>query len=213
VTNYLVVRANMLVFGALAAALLLLVGGLTWERLTANQVARQLVQHTNAVIESIKDLNIAVHDAETGQRGYLLTGSDDYLAPYQSALDKVGFLQGELQRLTSDDPEEQQRLRDLSPVLQRKLAELAQTVQLRRDIGFDAALRVVRSDIGREYMKQVEAVLASMTSHEQSLLNQRLLLAEGRSTWVQWLVAGGTVLAIAVGGPAAEWSLVSLLQR
>jgi CHASE3 domain sensor protein len=136
------------------------------------------------VIATIKDLDIAIHDAETGQRGYLLTGDNDYLAPFEAALDKVTFLQRELQRLTSEDRSEQERLRSLAPLLQRKLDELAQTVQLRRDSGFEWALGVVRSDAGREYMKQIEAALTAMVSHERTLLAERLAEVDDRAIWL-----------------------------
>src|SRR6185312_16169113 len=71
-TKRTVVRANVLVFVALIAILLLL-GGLTWDRFEAAAVARQWSEHSHQVIEAIKDLNLAIRDAETGQRGYILT--------------------------------------------------------------------------------------------------------------------------------------------
>ncbi len=194
-TRYLVARANALVFGVLVA-ILILVGGATWDRFTAAQSARDWAQHTYGVLATLKDLNLGVREAETGQRGYLLTGSDDYLAPYQRALGRVTFLEGELQRLTADNATEQDRLRALAPVLQSKLDELARTVQLRRDLGFDAALRVVRTDVGRDLMKQIEATLAAMTADEQTLLAQHLAASDSRGAWVQGLVLGGIALSI-----------------
>jgi CHASE3 domain sensor protein len=194
-TKRLVARGNALVFGVLIA-IILLVGGLTWDRFSAARSARELSQHTYEVLVTLNDLGIAVRDAETGQRGYLLTGNDDYLSPYRSALGRVSFLQGELQRLTADNPLQQQRLRGLAPLLQRKLEELAQTVQLRRDVGFDAALRIVRADLGREFMKQIDATLMAMTRDEQALLTQRLAETDRRGILVRWLMIGGTALAI-----------------
>ena len=194
-TKRLVARGNALVFGVLIA-IILLVGGLTWDRFSAARSARELSQHTYEVLVTLNDLGIAVRDAETGQRGYLLTGNDDYLSPYRSALGRVSFLQGELQRLTADNPLQQQRLRGLAPLLQRKLEELAQTVQLRRDVGFDAALRIVRADVGREFMKQIDATLMAMTRDEQALLTQRLAETDRRGILVRWLMIGGTALAI-----------------
>src|SRR5271166_3889238 len=195
-SKYIVTRANALVFGALIV-LLLLIGGATWERLIAARSARDASLHSYEVLGTIKDLSHAILDAETGQRGYLLTGSDDYLAPYQASLGRVSFLQGELQRLTANDPAEQEWLRALAPILQRKLEELAQTVQLRRDIGFDAAVRIVRTDVAREYMKTIETTLAVMTGHEQSLLAQRLAEADSRGAWFRWFMLSGVVVAIA----------------
>jgi signal transduction histidine kinase/CHASE3 domain sensor protein len=194
-SKYIVTRANALVFGALVV-LLLLIGGAAWERQSAARSAREASLHSYEVLGTIKDLSHAVLDAETGQRGYLLTGSDDYLAPYQASLGLVSFLQGELQRLTADDPAEQERLRVLAPILQRKLEELAQTVQLRRDIGFDAAARLVRTDAGREYMMTIDATLAAMTANEQSLLARLLTQADSRSVWLRWLMLTGAAVAV-----------------
>jgi signal transduction histidine kinase len=194
-TKYIVTRANLLVFGVMVA-ILLVVGGMTWDRFSAARSAREWTQHSYEVLGTLKDLNLAVREAETGQRGYLLTGRDDYLAPYQAALERVGFLQGELQRLTADNPIEQQRLRALSPPLRHKLEELAQTVQLRRDVGFEAALRIVQTDGGRDLMREIDTTLTAMNADERDLLTQRLTVLNRRSAWVRGLVMGGSALAI-----------------
>ena len=194
-TKYIVTRANFLMFGVLVAILLLVIG-MTWDRFNAARSAREWSQHSYEVLDTIKDLNLTVGDAETGQRGFLLTGQDDYLAPYSSALERVGFLQGELQRLTADNPIEQQRLRALSSIVQHKLEELAQTVQLRRDVGFEAAMRIVQTGIGLELMKEIETTLAAMTADEQGLLAQRLAVLNSRGAWARGLVLSGGGLAI-----------------
>jgi signal transduction histidine kinase/FixJ family two-component response regulator len=193
--KYLVARANLLVFGVMVV-ILLLVGGMAWDRFSAVKSARTWSDHTYEVIGAIKDLNLAVRNAETGQRGYLLTGGDDYLVPYNEALDRVGFLQGEIQRLTADNPAEQERLRVLAPLLQRKLEELAQTIELRRSVGLEAASRVVNTDVGRDYTKRIEAMLTAMTSDEQMLLSQRLETADRRGVLLRALVLAGAVIAV-----------------
>ena len=83
-TRYIVVRANTLLFGVLAATLLL-IGVAAWDRFNADQSARGWSQHSYQVLGGIQDLNLALREAESGQRGYLLTGKADYLAPYQAA--------------------------------------------------------------------------------------------------------------------------------
>ena len=196
-TGYLVKRANFLVFGVLLV-ILALVGAMTWERLNASREAREWSQHSYRVLGATKDLAIALRDAERGQRGYVLTGKDDYLTPYDTARDRIGGLMGELQRLTADNVEQQGRLRALAPVLQHKLEELAQSVQARRDGGLDTALRIVNTDAGRGYMDEGEAVLDTMLAHEQRLLEMRLAENDARAGWVRWMVVGGSALAILV---------------
>ena len=194
-TRYLVARANMLVFGVLLV-ILGLVGAVTWERLNASRVAREWSQHSYRVLATTKDLAIALRDAERGQRGYLLTGKEEYLAPYNEARDRIGLLRGELQALTVDNPAQQERIRALAPVVQHKLEELAQTVQARRDGGFETALRIVNTDTGRNEMREAEAVLAAMLADEQRLLDERLAQNDARARWVRWLIIGGSVLAV-----------------
>ncbi|WP_019905850.1 CHASE3 domain-containing protein [Methylobacterium sp. 77] len=194
-TKHLVARANILVLGVLLA-LLSLVGAVTWERLNASRDAREWSQHSYGVLGTMKDLAIALRDAERGQRGYLLTGKADYLGPYNAARDRIGLLQGELQKLTADNPAQQERLRAMSPTIQHKLEELAQTVQARRDSGLEAALRIVNTDAGRTFMREIEAMLSDLLADEQVLLAQRQVQNDARAAWVRWLVIGGSGLAI-----------------
>ncbi|MBP1179348.1 CHASE3 domain-containing protein [Methylobacterium sp. PvR107] len=191
----IVARANLLVFGVLLA-ILAIVGVVTWERLNASREAREWSQHSYRVVTVMKDLATALRDAETGQRGYIITGKEDYLAPYDSARDRLGVLQGELLKLTADNPFQQDRLRAMAPVIQRKLEELAQTVQLRRDVGFDAARRLVNTDAGRGYMMEAETTLAAMLAEEDALLAKRLGENDARAAWVRWTTLGGSVLAV-----------------
>ena len=176
--------------------LLLLVGWATWNQIDAARRARAWSAHTQDVISTIKDLELGLRNAETGQRGYLLTGRENYLAPYEAALGRVSVLQGELQRLTADNPVEQGRLRTLSPVLQHKLDELAETVQLRRMVGLDAALAIVLTDVGQTYMNQIEACLATMTADEEALLAQRFETANNHSLLVRRLMLAGITTAL-----------------
>ncbi len=195
-SRYIVVRANALLVGIMVA-ILLLIGAATWDRFSAAQSARGWTQHTYEVLATIQKLDLAVQSAESGQRGYLLTGNDDYLVPYRAALAGIASLPGELQRMTADNPVQQERLRTLAPQLQGKFDELLQTIEARRDLGFEAAMRIVQADAGNVLMRQIEATLAAMTAEEQRLLTQRLATADSRGAWVYGLVAGGTVLAIA----------------
>ncbi|GJD56332.1 CHASE3 domain-containing protein [Methylobacterium dankookense] len=194
-TQYLVKRANLLVFGVLLA-ILALVGAATWERLNASRQAREASQHSYDVLLALKDLAVALRDAERGQRGYVLTGRDEYLAPYGSARDRLGVLQGELQKLTADNPAQQSRLRELAPLVAHKLEELAQTVQARRDGGFDAAKRIVDTDAGRDFMVDAERTLSALQGDEQAILAERLAQNDARAAWVRWMVVGGSLLAI-----------------
>jgi signal transduction histidine kinase/CHASE3 domain sensor protein/CheY-like chemotaxis protein len=194
-SRYIVARANSLVLAGLAV-ILLLIGAAIWDRFTAAKEARAYTDRTYTVIDDIKELDLALRAAESGQRGYMLTGENDYLAPYQAALSRVDLLEGALQRLTSDNPVQQERLQNLAPLLQHKLEEMAQAVQARRDGGFSAGLAVVRTDTGRTLMQDVETLLNAMYGEEASLLKQRLATVDSRGAWVRGLVLVGAGLSV-----------------
>jgi signal transduction histidine kinase len=190
-SRYVIARANLIAVAAWAAVLLL-VGGLTWDRFAAVQATGAWIQHTDEVLSVIQRLQIGVRDVETGQRGYVLTGDEEYLDPYRNAIGTIGLLQGRMHRLTADNPGQQERLQTLAPLLQHKLDELAGTVQLRRAAGFETALRLVKTDIGRTDMLKIESVLNAMTVEEQDLLGRRLAASRQHGAWL-----GGLALAVA----------------
>ena len=96
--------------------------------------------HTRDVIVSIDNLNSDLENAETGQRGYIITGQEEFLQPYNSALPDIDKSFKELQVLTKDNSIQQERLIRMRPLIDAKLAELKNTIGIRRDKGFDAAL-------------------------------------------------------------------------
>ena len=166
--------------------------------------ARFWVRHTNDVIATTDELGFAVRDAETGQRGYLLTGRDEYLAPYRAALGRIPVLQNRLLGLTSDNAAEQTRLHDLAPMLQRKLDELAQTVALRHDSGFDAALAVVQRGVGLSLMEQIETLLRGLQTEENRLLEERRQDFDHAEALARWLALGGATVAVVLLALAAR---------
>jgi methyl-accepting chemotaxis protein len=121
-------------------------------------------------------------DAETGQRGYLLTGSEDYLEPYRAAVADIPGLLDNLAAGLGTDPTLSAGLTRLRILPKEKLAELARTTQLRRDQGFEAAVEVVRTDAGRRTMDSIRAVAGEMISRETQLLQARRNVVERSSS-------------------------------
>lgn len=140
---------------------------------TQHASIKQWVAHTREVIGVLDELLLQVQTAETGQRGYLLTGRESYLHPYESATSRIGPLLNRLAELTRDNPHQQQRIHRLRNACELKLNELKETVRLRRERGFGAAGDVVLTDRGREAMSQITAVLDEMLFEEDQLLKLR----------------------------------------
>lgn len=170
------------------------------------------VSHTHQVRTELADLLSELKDAETGQRGFLITGDESYLAPYQTALAEIKATYDDLRRLTADNPRQQQRLASLQPLIDAKLAELKQTIDLRRAQGFDAAVKVVQTSAGKASMDQIRALVGDADRDESDLLKLR---AEDSAASAQLatrvLLWGGLVGALAVA--AIGWFITGALGK
>jgi signal transduction histidine kinase/CheY-like chemotaxis protein len=191
----LVSQANVLVFGVLIG-FLALIGFMTWDRFAAARSAREWTLHTYEVLGAIRELKTAVRDAESSERGYLLTSRDDFLNAYDTALGRSSILLGELQRLTADNQAQQARLQTLTPAWQRRAQQFAQAIQVRHDAGLDGVLAIVGSAAGQDTMRSIDDSLAAMTTEENRLLTQRLAETDTRGEWVGRLAMAATTIAI-----------------
>ncbi|WP_307575207.1 CHASE3 domain-containing protein [Variovorax paradoxus] len=94
-------------------------------------------------------------DAETGQRGYLLTGEASYRQPYDAAVKQVDGHLATLRQLYAEQPTERTQLAELSKHVLRKIAEMDMSVRLRQDGKDDAWKFVITTDVGREEMDAI----------------------------------------------------------
>jgi signal transduction histidine kinase/CheY-like chemotaxis protein/CHASE3 domain sensor protein len=161
------------------------------------------IWHSHEVIVSIDALFSALQDAETGQRGYLLTGRDQYLAPYSDAVAQVEPAFKELHSLTADNAGQQERLGTLRRHVDAKLAELKQTVDLRRGGNAPGALAIVTTDRGKAEMDAIRSTLDQVRQEEARLRQVRIdeMEAAYQTAWVSGLLSGivGIVLTLIVG--------------
>jgi len=137
--------------------------------------SRQLewVEHTHEVIVTSEVLLGQLRDAETGQRGYLLTAESEYLEPYISGVEGTKAHLAMLQALTVDNPEQQETLRQIDVLVDQKFAELSKTIEFSRVGDREGALQIVKRDIGKRLMDQIRDQIGGFQKVEQQLLIQR----------------------------------------
>lgn len=157
----------------IAIASLLFVVGILFFTNKETTESQERVSHTREVQGYIGRVLSVLQDLETGQRGFLLTGDSDYLEPFSKAIQIVERELLELRRLTSDNIDQQGRNRILDELIDKKIIELEETIKLRKEGGFDAALELVKSGVGKEYMDQIRGVLLNMENEESLLLVER----------------------------------------
>ncbi len=160
------------------------------------------VIHTYEVISEANNFLGQLRDAETGQRGFLLTREDKYLEPYRSGVIYTDKTFNNLYRLTSDSPVQQERLRRIKGLMQKKLDELALTIKLLRSGQSAKALDVVNSDYGQHVMDSIRNHVAAFIEYEQQLLLERqakLLNVEEKTFYFIVLVASVLLLLSLTG--------------
>ncbi len=180
-----------------AAAAVLLIAGLFLRSTHQLSQTSAQVAHTLDVINEVDHLLSLVKDAETGQRGYLLTHEAHFLSPYEEARLHIGPSLERLRSLTSDNPHQQRRLVRLESLLQRKLAVMERTIMLVRGGQTSAAHEAVRSGEGQRLMDELRALQRELSDEEQQLLKERGAQREraARSTDAIVLAGSGFLLA------------------
>jgi signal transduction histidine kinase len=113
-------------------------------------------------------------DAETGQRGYLLTGKDEYLQPYQAALPKIGDAFHRLRELLviHGSPEQRDSLGRLNELFGKKLAELEAAIALYKKDGTDAAQALLNTGIGKRTMDEIRMSVDNMVGTHRRQIEQ-----------------------------------------
>lgn len=190
----------------LAAALLVLtqgclvgVGWLIDSNQRAELASDRWETHSRVVIQQFGDLLSSLKDAETGQRGFIITGNPDYLEPYQASLAEIAIGLAELRPLTADDPEQQQRLDAITPLVAAKLADLKETIALRQTQGFPAASAAVSTQAGMKIMDEIRARVVRAEAHEAQLLKERITThATANRKTTQSIMLGSALAGLAL---------------
>ena len=134
---------------------------------------------TRAVIQELGELLSSLKDAETGQRGFIITGNPDYLAPYHESLKTFPVRLAEVRRLTADSPKEQkQRLAVLVPLAAAKFADMKALIVLREAKGLQAASESLELGSGKSTMDQIRQRVAQAQAQEMQLLKDRVIKSQ-----------------------------------
>jgi signal transduction histidine kinase/CHASE3 domain sensor protein/DNA-binding response OmpR family regulator len=158
--------------------------------------SRQLVLHTYDVISTARLLLSSIEDAETGQRGYVITQRAEYLESYQQALPQIPKLVAQLHALTHDNPAQQRRLEGIERAIGTKLAELASTIATLHSSGYEAARAEVMTDVGHNAMTQIRRLIGDAIADEQSLLTSRISATDDIERRARLAAIGAMIAAL-----------------
>src|SRR4029077_19325865 len=145
-------------------------------------------------------VELSLRGAESGQRGYLLTARQEYLRPYERALQDIGGQLEATRGLLAEQPEALQLFWKVDALVRFKLAELQHTIELRRENGFDSGLRVLGSDVGMLDMGEIRVQIEQIQKLLQARVNAQLARSGQRSSYTLGgvLLTGGFAAGLAV---------------
>jgi methyl-accepting chemotaxis protein len=173
----------------------------------AYQIAEQLTETTEGLFESrqrmrlMRDTRALLIDAESAERGFIITGQEEYLGPYIAAVNTLRKTLPPLRQLM-DIPEMQERMAQLDAMIETRLKELEEGIRLRRERGPEAGMEFVRSHRGYETMQRIRQQVDTMLEMgEQRWTAQQEAARRGAQRSLIFLAVGSLLaVLIAAGG-------------
>ncbi|HEY9012345.1 MAG TPA: CHASE3 domain-containing protein [Devosia sp.] len=155
-----------------------------------------------------RELVLSLVDAETGQRGYLLTQDAAYLHPYELAVATLDTTYNTLLSLVSDNPEQLSQIQPWAGLIERKRSEMAETIELASKGQLAAALAITRADTGEDLMSTLRSAIRSFVAQEDAKLVERNAAVQA---YRQWLVV--TIMAALASAATLAYVLFTRTQQ
>ncbi|MFV5692157.1 response regulator [Flavobacterium sp. LT1R49] len=167
-----------IVLGFIACAFVLLgVAIFSFKNSEKFVVSNALVNNSNKVLYEFEQILMSTIDAETGVRGYVITGDDDFLKPFASANIKAIEQLDKVKELTKDNPNQQKNIEELAKQLKMRFDNLNKCIALRKK-DFEKAREFVASGEGKQLQDDLRKTIDKAQESEQTLLVERIQISE-----------------------------------
>jgi signal transduction histidine kinase len=196
---------NRLIFLSVGFTLLVAIILAAGWLINAQEANAYWLRHTLELQKGVDRTFSLLQDAETGQRGYLLTGEKSYLAPFSNADAQIEQELDSLGHLVADSSAQQQNVAALRSIVDDKRAELRRTVELRRSGNGDAALALLREGIGKDLMDRARSIVARMRDAEELRLSSRIELSERYAHFLRGTILLAALLALFVAALSVHY--------
>ncbi|MDZ8188280.1 MAG: response regulator [Nostoc sp. ChiSLP02] len=166
----------------LVSVILVAIAGLYYQNTRVSINNRSIIKNSYKKINSLEKLLSQTKDAETGQRGYILTGKEIYLQAYQTALNNADREIIKLKTLTTDLPTQQKQIAALESLIKAEFTQLKQTVELRQKKGLKAALQVLLANERQNLINEIHKATHQIENEEKA---RRQQLSQAAKAWNQ----------------------------
>jgi len=183
---------------ALSLIVLLVIGTVAYRSVDALIDASDSVHEANRIQGELAEVLSSMKDAETGQRGFVITGDESYLAPYLVGKDEIVKVLARLRDLLHGDAAKLKQVDEAERLIGEKLAELKRTIDMRRSSGFETTQKEIVGGTGKAYMDDLRKLVGLMDQEQADQLVRLGHAAEATSTGAKNTIIIGTIVAIAL---------------
>jgi methyl-accepting chemotaxis protein len=178
-----------------------IVGVVSFRSTTELIEASNARKETYETLSRLDDLIYYIQDIELGQRSYILTGDESYLAPYREAIGKIDQSMKDAREKLSNS-EHLRRLESIQSLIERRVAVARETVELRRTNSMDAAVQMVKAGEGNRLSSEVRKAYTDIEKDLENVLQKRVEAADKDSQGAKFMITVGTLLAIIISALA-----------
>ncbi|MBT4962625.1 MAG: hypothetical protein HON32_00445 [Francisellaceae bacterium] len=181
--NNFTIKAKVIIGSFIPLILFVILGIICLSSLKKLEISNGLVEKTHSIIEKALKIESAAIDMETGMRGFLLSGKESFLIPYNNGKKSFKFFSTELLSAVSDNPELVERLEGIKIIISEwQLNVTNKNIQLRRDIGdaktMDDMAKLVGKAEGEKYFNKFRSQVKVFIERESSLMSKRKIAAD-----------------------------------
>jgi CheY-like chemotaxis protein/signal transduction histidine kinase/CHASE3 domain sensor protein len=151
---------------------LIIIGFVSYSNSEKYKETNEWVEHTHKVLYALEQVLVTEVDAETSMRGFVITGNDNFLKPYEKAIENVYNNFDHINELTSDNPEQQRNIALIKGYVEQHLNHLDSCIKLRRT-NFSEAQTLVATQRGRQLMEKIRDHIDKSKESEFKLLELR----------------------------------------
>lgn len=181
---------------SLSILILLIVGTYAFQSTKQYKSSSEWVSHTQEVINEAQSILLSVEDIETAQRGYIITGDEKFLIPYDDGAAALPKSYLKLKQLVHDNPSQRKLLTKINQLITQKMVFAERTITVRSRVGFNAAQDLVESGEGEELMVSIRGLMERFISNEEDYLATRLKDSDEQFAHTSAIILGSIALAI-----------------
>jgi PAS domain S-box-containing protein len=191
-------KRNIILIFCLCVGILISVGVYSYQSASQYKSATEWVNHTQEVIGETQSVILNIQSVESSQRGYVITGERKFLETYDSSIKNAEEFYSKVRFLTSDNASQQVLLDTILPVFKSKLAFVNKVIKTRSENGYDAAYKLIATNIGENLMNNFKSLFDRFINNEKTLLNNRLVTAEKGFTRTKNIIVTSILLTVAI---------------